>query len=950
MHVLTRKRPLRGLSIAAALVLAPACAPKGKKVAPDTIVPESVAYIRTSGAETPLTSAGVLLGTDRASVRLQMSEPGQIFYTRDGSVPAEGNPNMGVGGQTVALTLTGDVELRYFAQDLAGNLEPIVHQTHVSFDHVSPEATVVPYPHGGSVYPGPIVVHIESSEPATIYYTLDGRLPVPEGSTTVSVPNAVDIPLAHSTQVWFRVLDAAANQYGPVLLTYKIDDVAPATRAEPPGGQFLHPLEVRLFSDDTEATTRFTLDGSEPTVDSPVWSSPLTVATTTTLKFRGVDQGGNLEAVHTETYDVGALPARTATPAGDAEHVDMAGELALVAAVLETAGRAAGQTDRPELDPLSAELWAAGVTAADALLVQSHGGYSGLYSPMNTGRAHSAAGAPDRDGNGSNLEETLQTRLAALASAAGDVLPASAYPLALPFLGANALLLRDPGTDRRADGLPDFEDDYALLTWQGSAGPDRSVSAESLHAGLRALADRALAGTIADHAAGDSVYASTVSPVVGVRCAGCHVAGDALPRLDTPGAVQALVDVANPEQSRLLAFLARDEAHPSIPVTAEERSLVLAWIADGAPLPAGPETAPGVTPRQGFLSGLALEQANWSLDWAGRSLGCDVTRMHLDALGSNGVRYVPSLVRATEQAGQAGMPRVPEHFSMLDARFELGPQARGVLAALTLLRVETLRPGLAARFGQLADAPAITARDYVRNLVPQLLSRTYKEIDGTLRGAFSPETGPSDDVTAEALADALTALVLAQAAGLVEDGDVATRLGQIRAELEASLRRDDGWVRTSAKLGASPDFGTRAELGPQMAVLRALLVLAAQGDPDAASTARQLWGRLDGVWDAAAGAWQTSFGDRVYVYTPALAARVLDTLDAALRAGLPGATERLVAFDRAVVLNGLRESETWLGGEVSTGFDDDRDGVSKPGDVPVGVGVAPAFRREIRFE
>jgi hypothetical protein len=47
---------------------------------------------------------------------------------------------------------------------------------------------------------------------------------------------------------------------------------------------------------------------------------------------------------------------------------------------------------------------------------------------------------------------------------------------------------------------------------------------------------------------------------------------------------------------------------------------------------------------------------------------------------------------------------------------------------------------------------------------------------------------------------------------------------------------------------------------------------------------------------------------------------------------------------------GLVASELWWTGEIASGPDDDLDGIPKPGDVPVGRGVAPTFRREIRFE
>jgi len=55
------------------------------------------------------------------------------------------------------------------------------------------------------------------------------------------------------------------------------DDVLPITLASPVGGTFSSPQSVTLSVDET-ATTYYTLDDSLPTIDSLIYSSPLTIS------------------------------------------------------------------------------------------------------------------------------------------------------------------------------------------------------------------------------------------------------------------------------------------------------------------------------------------------------------------------------------------------------------------------------------------------------------------------------------------------------------------------------------------------------------------------------------------------------------------------------------------------------------------------------------------------
>ncbi len=68
------------------------------------------------------------------------------------------------------------------------------------------------------------------------------------------------------------------------------------TRIFPFGGEFSENIEVVLKADkrmDSEGEVHFTLDGSEPTVHSPIYSAPIKLNRTATVKARSFDTDGN---------------------------------------------------------------------------------------------------------------------------------------------------------------------------------------------------------------------------------------------------------------------------------------------------------------------------------------------------------------------------------------------------------------------------------------------------------------------------------------------------------------------------------------------------------------------------------------------------------------------------------------------------------------------------------
>ena len=89
----------------------------------------------------------------------------------------------------------------------------------------------------------------------------------------------------------------------PQVATSTADTTAPVTTVSPAGGSYTSAQTVKLTVNET-ATIYYTTNGSTPTTSSAVYSAPLTISATTTLKYFARDTAGNNEAVKTAIYTI----------------------------------------------------------------------------------------------------------------------------------------------------------------------------------------------------------------------------------------------------------------------------------------------------------------------------------------------------------------------------------------------------------------------------------------------------------------------------------------------------------------------------------------------------------------------------------------------------------------------------------------------------------------------
>jgi subtilisin family serine protease len=227
-----------------------------------------------------------------------------IYYTTDGTDPT---PTSAAYGSPISITNT--TVLKFFGRDSIGNNGTISAETY-TIDTIPPTVTAMP---NGGTYGDSLSVAIIASEPATIYYTLDGSEPTPSSQVYIS-------PIAISTNstLEFIAVDTAGNISPIFSENYVIDTTAPVIAASPSGGLYNSEQLVTLTSNKPSTTIYYTIDGSLPSAEPDLaYTVPILISADTTLKFYGEDGLGNVGSIATQTYTIDSVPPLiTASPAG----------------------------------------------------------------------------------------------------------------------------------------------------------------------------------------------------------------------------------------------------------------------------------------------------------------------------------------------------------------------------------------------------------------------------------------------------------------------------------------------------------------------------------------------------------------------------------------------------------------------------------------------------------
>jgi hypothetical protein len=222
--------------------------------------------------------------------------------------------NAGTWQQTVGSLTSGFVLEYWFTYEKSGPQFDTPHFFYTQGGGTTTVATPTFSPPGGSYTSAQSVSLATTTAGASIRYTLDGSTPT-ASSTLYSGP----ITVSATTTV--KAIGLASGQTNSAVATATYTITAATTVAtptfSPAGGSFPSAQSVSLATATAGATIRYTLDGSTPTASSTLYSAPITVSATTTVKAIALKAGLTNSAVASATYTIGVTagcPTQSDTP------------------------------------------------------------------------------------------------------------------------------------------------------------------------------------------------------------------------------------------------------------------------------------------------------------------------------------------------------------------------------------------------------------------------------------------------------------------------------------------------------------------------------------------------------------------------------------------------------------------------------------------------------------
>ena len=283
---------------------------------------ESAPSTQVSGTTSvaPVTTAapagGLFNGTQNVTLTGSVSGS-KIYFTTDGSTPLPGSASTKTysGPITVSATTT----LKYFAINLYGVSETVNTQTYI----ISPVPITTALPSGGTFPIGQTVsVTLTSSVPtATIYYTINGTIPDSSDSTgnTKIYSGAIVLPAATTTTLRYFAKDSATGTSEAVksqTYTILVAPPIPVVTASPLGGLYNSNQTITLVS-SLLADIYYTTNGAAPDASSNRYTGPITISSTTTLKYFAISKENAIGTVRSQTYSIDTVvPETTASPVG----------------------------------------------------------------------------------------------------------------------------------------------------------------------------------------------------------------------------------------------------------------------------------------------------------------------------------------------------------------------------------------------------------------------------------------------------------------------------------------------------------------------------------------------------------------------------------------------------------------------------------------------------------
>ncbi len=233
----------------------------------------------------------------QGSLPVALSVPGhpeaQIRYTVDGSEPTETSP---LYGSAVTVAATTTLKAKGFQVDYADS--PVMTEVYTLQPQVLPPPLADPT---SRHFTDSLAVRLSvpGHPDAQIRYTVDGSEP-----TAKSPLYNAGINLTATTTLKAKAFQATFVESTVMTEVYTRDPrTLPTPVASLPGSNFKDTLRASLsVPGQPDAQIHYTLDGSNPTAASPVYTGPIVLTGNATVKAIAVKTGWIQSGVMTETY------------------------------------------------------------------------------------------------------------------------------------------------------------------------------------------------------------------------------------------------------------------------------------------------------------------------------------------------------------------------------------------------------------------------------------------------------------------------------------------------------------------------------------------------------------------------------------------------------------------------------------------------------------------------
>ncbi len=155
----------------------------------------------------------------------------------------------------------------------------------------------------GGTYTSAQNVTISCATPGvTIYYSTDGSTPSIRYTKPINISSTTTLKAKATKSGW------TDSQIASAVYTINQPQTVATPTFSPPGGTYISAQSVRITCATSGATIRYTTNGSEPTTNSPTYSSPINVSSTTTIKAKGFKNGWTPSSTASATYTINAVP------------------------------------------------------------------------------------------------------------------------------------------------------------------------------------------------------------------------------------------------------------------------------------------------------------------------------------------------------------------------------------------------------------------------------------------------------------------------------------------------------------------------------------------------------------------------------------------------------------------------------------------------------------------